>query len=247
MKLSELPLVILVALLFVSGNLVQLNQSMSNHIKAVSLYNANDTILQLDYSNINATLFGKETAFFVEFYSSWCGHCIHFAPEWRKLAAETYQVSAATFDFSSLNFVTMLSGHLSRLFHPYVRFQWSKVMQMGAINCASEENFPVCASFEIKGFPTLKLFPARAVPGQKGLEVFSPCLCVFGDVRLMMGGCRMSPAFWSTTEFTIPSRTIILQGWVSDVPLFFFVDVEDYSSRVGVVCRLSETSTWDYF
>lgn len=139
MKLSELPLVILVALLFVSGNLVQLNQSMSNHIKAVSLYNANDTILQLDYSNINATLFGKETAFFVEFYSSWCGHCIHFAPEWRKLAAETYQ--------------------------------WSKVMQMGAINCASEENFPVCASFEIKGFPTLKLFPARAVPGQKGLEV----------------------------------------------------------------------------
>jgi len=135
MDLSDLPLVILL-LMFLSGNIIQ---SMSNHKKAVSLYNANDTILQLDYSNINATLFGKDTAFFVEFYSSWCGHCIHFAPQWRKLAAETYQ--------------------------------WSKVIQMGAINCAAEENFPVCTSFEIKGFPTLKLFPARAVSGQKGLEV----------------------------------------------------------------------------
>ena len=90
MDLSDLPLVILL-LMFLSGNIIQ---SMSNHKKAVSLYNANDTILQLDYSNINATLFGKDTAFFVEFYSSWCGHCIHFAPQWRKLAADTYQVSS---------------------------------------------------------------------------------------------------------------------------------------------------------
>ena len=93
MKLSRLPLVILVAL-FISGDIIQ---SMSNHKKAVSLYNANDTLLHLDYSNINATLYGKDTAFFVEFYSSWCGHCIHFAPEWRKLAAETYQVSRTVF------------------------------------------------------------------------------------------------------------------------------------------------------
>jgi len=135
MGLFYFPLVILI-LLLITGNLIQ---SMSHHKKAVSLYNVNDTLLELDYSNINATLYGKETAFFVEFYSSWCGHCIHFAPEWRKLAAETYQ--------------------------------WSKVIQLGAINCASEENFPVCTQFEIKGFPTLKLFPARAVSGQKGLEV----------------------------------------------------------------------------
>ena len=58
--------------------------------------------------------------------------------------------------------------------------------------------------------------------------------------------------FLSTTEFTILSRTIGLQGWVSDVgcrmsdvPSFFVHDgiynsVADYrSSRVGVGCRMS--------
>jgi len=113
--------------------------SMSYHKKAVSLYTANDSLLQLDFSNINSTLFGKDTVFFIEFYSSWCGHCIHFAPIWRQLAADTYQ--------------------------------WSRVVQLGAINCASEENFPVCTAYEIKGFPTIKFFPALALQEQKGLEV----------------------------------------------------------------------------
>ena len=66
--------------------------SLSDHKKAVSLYTANDSLLQLDFSNINSTIFGKDTAFLIEFYSSWCGHCIHFAPVWRQLAADTYQV-----------------------------------------------------------------------------------------------------------------------------------------------------------
>jgi len=42
---------------------------------------------------------------------------------------------------------------------------------VAAINCASEENFPVCTSFDIKGFPTVKFFPAFSVAGQKGLEM----------------------------------------------------------------------------
>ena len=49
--------------------------------------------------------------------------------------------------------------------------QWSRVIQLAAINCASEENFPICTSYEIKGFPTVKFFSAFAVTGQKGLEV----------------------------------------------------------------------------
>ena len=69
----------------------------SNHKKAVSLYNANDTLIQLDYSNINSTIYGKDSALLVEFYSSWCGHCIHFAPVWRKLASDTYQVKLVDF------------------------------------------------------------------------------------------------------------------------------------------------------
>ena len=88
----DLSKTILVTVLLVLSSMYA-THSMSNHKKAVSLYNANDTLLQLDFSNINSTIYGKDTAFFVEFYSSWCGHCIHFAPIWRKLAVDTYQVS----------------------------------------------------------------------------------------------------------------------------------------------------------
>ena len=28
------------------------------------------------------------TGWLVEFYSSWCGHCQHFAPTWKKLAED---------------------------------------------------------------------------------------------------------------------------------------------------------------
>ena len=34
-----------------------------------------------------------ETSWLIEFYSSWCGHCIHFAPTWKELAEEVAGVS----------------------------------------------------------------------------------------------------------------------------------------------------------
>ena len=37
---------------------------------------------------------------------------------------------------------------------------WEKVIKVGAVDCAKEENIPLCRDFEIMGYPTLKFFPA---------------------------------------------------------------------------------------
>ena len=38
--------------------------------------------------SISLALTDSETWWIVEFYSSWCGHCQHFAPTWKEFAVE---------------------------------------------------------------------------------------------------------------------------------------------------------------
>ena len=59
--------------------------------RAQSLYSAveDPDIAQLNSSNLRPTVLGSDRAWLVEFYSSWCGHCIHFAPTYKALAKET--------------------------------------------------------------------------------------------------------------------------------------------------------------
>ena len=53
-----------------------------------SLYSDKDDVFILDHTNFKKNVIGSDTAWFVEFYSSWCGHCVRFAPTWKKLAAD---------------------------------------------------------------------------------------------------------------------------------------------------------------
>ncbi|CAD5227656.1 unnamed protein product [Bursaphelenchus okinawaensis] len=53
-----------------------------------SLYTEKDHVLELDVNNFNSSVYHQPRAFFVEFYASWCGHCIHYKPTWVKFATQ---------------------------------------------------------------------------------------------------------------------------------------------------------------
>ena len=66
------------------------------------LYDENDKIVLLNNTNFQSTICGSSRAWMVEFYSSWCGHCIHFAPTFKSLAEDVYSwrsvISVAAID-----------------------------------------------------------------------------------------------------------------------------------------------------
>jgi len=61
-----------------------------NSLGGTPLYGPNDKIVLLNTTNFQSTICGSSTAWLVEFYSSWCGHCIHFAPTFKELAEDVY-------------------------------------------------------------------------------------------------------------------------------------------------------------
>ncbi|CAI2357000.1 unnamed protein product [Caenorhabditis sp. 36 PRJEB53466] len=53
-----------------------------------SLYDKNDAILELDIDTFGPAIYGSKKAHFIEFYSSWCGACIGYAPTFKKFAKQ---------------------------------------------------------------------------------------------------------------------------------------------------------------
>uniref|UniRef100_A0A914HFY4 Sulfhydryl oxidase n=1 Tax=Globodera rostochiensis TaxID=31243 RepID=A0A914HFY4_GLORO len=51
-----------------------------------TLYGPADNVLELDVNSFDSTVYRKPMAFFVEFYSSWCGHCIEYKPHFVRFA-----------------------------------------------------------------------------------------------------------------------------------------------------------------
>lgn len=55
-------------------------------IQSVKLYKDTDPIVQMSVVDFKETTLDTSNAWLIEFYSSWCGHCIDFAPFFVELA-----------------------------------------------------------------------------------------------------------------------------------------------------------------
>ncbi|XP_042101226.1 sulfhydryl oxidase 2 [Ovis aries] len=63
---------------------------------AARLYRAGeDAVWVLDSGSVRGATANSSAAWLVQFYSSWCGHCIGYAPTWRALAADVRDWAAA--------------------------------------------------------------------------------------------------------------------------------------------------------
>ena len=49
------------------------------------LYNSSDFVVNLKKNNFKE-IFNSERSWLVEFYNTWCGHCVQFAPIWKGVA-----------------------------------------------------------------------------------------------------------------------------------------------------------------
>ncbi|XP_059849657.1 sulfhydryl oxidase 2 [Hypanus sabinus] len=58
------------------------------HGHAAGLYSSQDPLVILEAQGAKALLVNSSTAWVVEFYSSWCGHCVNFAPTWKALGRD---------------------------------------------------------------------------------------------------------------------------------------------------------------
>ncbi|CAF3888952.1 unnamed protein product [Rotaria magnacalcarata] len=62
----------------------------SSSVNLISLYNSNDKITVLTSQNFSSIVNQSGTAWLIEFYASWCGHCQSYANTYREIALDTW-------------------------------------------------------------------------------------------------------------------------------------------------------------
>ncbi|KAI7812586.1 sulfhydryl oxidase 2 [Triplophysa rosa] len=63
--------------------------------QSTRLYTEEDPVVILTSDTLKQSLQNSSTAWLVQFYSSWCGHCIQYSPTWKALAGDVKDWSQA--------------------------------------------------------------------------------------------------------------------------------------------------------
>ncbi|KAJ1352569.1 hypothetical protein KIN20_008954 [Parelaphostrongylus tenuis] len=121
-------------------------------VEATSLYGPQDPILELNASTFDSAVYNSEVAHFVEFYSSWCGACIAYAPRFKIFARDLapwrnfVQIISLLLNFSNV-------VHQIKMMEYCIEGQKSELDQM-VLDVASY----IQADFEKQQHPLRKLF-----------------------------------------------------------------------------------------
>lgn len=57
-------------------------------VQSARLYTEEDPVVILSSDSLKQTVFNSSSAWLLQFYSSWCGHCIQYSPTWKALAGD---------------------------------------------------------------------------------------------------------------------------------------------------------------
>ncbi|CAK9828271.1 Sulfhydryl oxidase 1 [Anthophora retusa] len=126
----------LISIITVSCNAAATKELYRNQIPTQGLYNASDNVIILNVTNFKSSVYEDTKGWLVEFYNSWCGFCLRFAPVWKDFANNIYA--------------------------------WRDIVVVAAIDCADDDNNPICREYEIMHYPMLKYFPINAHPPSLG-------------------------------------------------------------------------------
>lgn len=63
---------------------------------AARLYTEEDPLVILSSSSLKSTVSNSSSAWLVQFFSSWCGHCIQYSSTWKALAQDVKGTAANT-------------------------------------------------------------------------------------------------------------------------------------------------------
>lgn len=72
--------------------------------ESLGLYNRSDDVFILDQNNFKTNVNDTDSCWIIEFYNSWCGHCIKFAPVWKEFASENAGIVLLMLNLSRYNF-----------------------------------------------------------------------------------------------------------------------------------------------